>query len=101
NRSPLDLPPSPTRRSSDLELRGITRTGGRLIGHSRIPGTWSEDHLPYVKWNVRRGRPAGLLTLRVRYKGRVGDWFDLLLIPPDRSEEHTSELQSPYDLVCR
>src|SRR5438093_10813071 len=65
------------------ELRGITRTGGRLIGHSRIPGTWSEDHLPYVKWNVRRGRPPGLLTLRVRYKGRVGDWFDLLLIPTD------------------
>src|SRR5437867_8245883 len=21
--------------------------------------------------------------------------------PPERSEEHTSELQSPYDLVCR
>src|SRR5436190_13530219 len=24
------------------ELRGITRKGGRLIGNSRIPGTWSE-----------------------------------------------------------
>src|SRR5207248_8560428 len=22
-------------------------------------------------------------------------------LPPERSEEHTSELQSPYDLVCR
>src|SRR5438094_6219348 len=22
-------------------------------------------------------------------------------VPPPRSEEHTSELQSPYDLVCR
>src|SRR5439155_712297 len=43
------------------ELRGITRKGGRLIGNSRIPGTWSEDHLPYVKWNVPRGlRPAEL-----------------------------------------
>src|SRR5207248_5116297 len=97
NRSPLDLPPSPTRRSSDLELRGITRTGGRLIGHSRIPGTWSEDHLPYVKWNVRRGRPAGLLTLRVRYKGRVGDWFDLLLIPPDELAKAAHE--TGWDLV--
>ena len=65
------------------DLRGIVRKGGRLIGSSRIPGTWSEDHLPYVKWNVRRGRPPGLLTLRVRYKGRIGDWFDLLLIPPE------------------
>src|SRR5437867_7856602 len=24
-----------------------------------------------------------------------------LQLPPERSEEHTSELQSPYDLVCR
>jgi SAM-dependent methyltransferase len=65
------------------DLREITRKGARLIGHSRIPGTWSEDHLPYVKQNLRRGRPPGLLTLRVRYKGQVGDWFDLLLIPPE------------------
>src|SRR5437660_1092339 len=73
------------------------RNGGRLIGHSRIPGTWSEDHLPYVKWNVRRGRPAGLLTLRVRYKGRVGDWFDLLLIPPDELAKAAHE--TGWDLV--
>jgi len=73
------------------ELRGITRKGARLIGHSRIPGTWSEDHLPYVKWNVRRGRPPGLLTLRVRYKGLVGDWFDLLLIPPEELARHAHE----------
>jgi len=65
------------------DLREITRKGARLIGHSRIPGTWSENHLPYVKWNIRRRRPPGLITLRVRYKGRVGDWFDLLLIPPE------------------
>src|SRR5207248_9342245 len=25
----------------------------------------------------------------------------MLLVPDQRSEEHTSELQSPYDLVCR
>lgn len=65
------------------DLREITRKEARLIGHSRIPGTWSEDHLPYVKQNIRRGRPPGLLTLRVRFKGQVGDWFDLLLIPPE------------------
>jgi hypothetical protein len=65
------------------DLREITRKGARLIGHSRIPGTWSEDHLPYVKWNLRRHRPPGLLTLRVRYKGRIGDWFELLLISPE------------------
>lgn len=65
------------------DLRSIMRRKGRLIGHSRIPGTWSPDHLPYVKWNLERHRPPGLITLRVRYKGHVGDWFDLLLIPPE------------------
>jgi SAM-dependent methyltransferase len=65
------------------ELREIMTPRGRLIGHSRIPGTWSEDHLPYVKRNLARRRPPGLITLRVRYKERIGDWFDLLLIPPE------------------
>ncbi len=64
-------------------LREITTRRGRIVGHTRIPGTWSSDHLPYVKWNLKRGRPAGLITLRVRYKGRVGDWFDLLLLSPE------------------
>src|SRR5437867_6548876 len=32
--------------------------------------------------------------------GTVSNWgFEMG--PPHRSEEHTSELQSPYDLVCR
>ncbi len=79
------------------DLRQITRKGARLIGHSRIPGTWSEIHLPYVKANLRRKRPPGLLRLRVRYKGRVGDWFELLLLPPEElarlAEETGWELQ--------
>ena len=73
----------PRMRAFFRDLRTIMRRGGRLIGHSRMPGTWSEDHLPYVKRNLRRKRPPGLLTLRVRYKGRVGDWFDLLLTAPE------------------
>src|SRR5207248_9950116 len=34
------------------------------------------------------------------FDGFVGFWV-LALAPCWRSEEHTSELQSPYDLVCR
>jgi len=73
----------PRMRKFLRDLREIMKPRGRLIGNSRIPGTWSEDHLPYVKSNIRRKRPPGLITLRVRYKGRVGDWFDLLLLPPE------------------
>lgn len=65
------------------DLKSAMRRGGRLIGHSRLPGTWSEDHLPYVRRNIARGRPPGLLTLRVHYRGHVGDWFDLLILSPE------------------
>src|SRR5437867_9116940 len=44
---------------------------------------------PYLR--LLRGSPVRHVNTR-----RDGD-----LIPIDRSEEHTSELQSPYDLVCR
>src|SRR5437867_9693475 len=40
----------------------------------------------------------------VQALGRVGDLATTLgaaRADADRSEEHTSELQSPYDLVCR
>ncbi len=73
----------PRMRQFLRDLKPFVRRGGKLIGHSRIPGTWSEHHLPYVRRNIARGRPAGLLTLRVRYKGRIGEWFDLLIQSPE------------------
>ncbi len=80
----LGLPGDVPRMRAFLRgLQPVMRRGGRLVGHGRIPGTWSVDHLPYVKRNIARGRPAGQLTLRVRYKGRIGDWFNLLLLSPD------------------
>src|SRR5256885_4465843 len=48
---------------------------------------------------------AGLFGLwRIRKPGNSphgGDWSDLLPAWGERSEEHTSELQSPCNLVCR
>lgn len=73
----------PRTRAFLRDLKPTLRRGGRLIGHSRLPGTWSEDHLPYVRRNIARRRPPGLLTLRVRYKGRIGDWFELLILSPE------------------
>src|SRR5437867_9543155 len=37
----------------------------------------------------------------LRKRGLTVDTFLALGDPAQRSEEHTSELQSPYDLVCR
>src|SRR5207248_7617739 len=43
------------------------------------------------------------LGLNAKHQHRVGDrqLGVQVLRDRDRSEEHTSELQSPYDLVCR
>ncbi len=73
----------PRMRTFLRSLKLTMRRGGRLIGHGRMPGTFSPDHLPYVKRNIARGRPPGQLTLRVHYKGRTGDWFNLLLMSPE------------------
>src|SRR5207248_9485837 len=70
----------PTRRSSDLmqEVLGIS---GLLLVKA-----FSKERQEEVRF---RDLNLGLRWLKVR-EAMIG-----------RSEEHTSELQSPYDLVCR
>src|SRR5207248_4967744 len=70
-----DLPSFPTRRSSDLD-RGVPADGVRH--HRREPGP--------------RGGERERRRAHVQLTGEDGGV---------RSEEHTSELQSPYELVCR
>src|SRR5436309_12111251 len=53
---------------------------------------------PWIRWPRRRslGRPSPP-SARARKSPRVSKW----LAPMRRSEEHTSELQSRENLVCR
>src|SRR5207249_10193964 len=91
----------PTRRSSDL--------GARLEGRAAI----AEQAASYM-----RALPDGRLVIRSvveTSEGAVVEWTlsgthtgDLPGLPAngeqvalDRSEEHTSELQSRFELVCR
>src|SRR5438094_7698223 len=85
SRDPPDLPSFPTRRTSDLreQLRVEVAPAERLL----------------------LDLEAGELPLELG-DGRVLNRLDRLRLDlrvPDvqRSEEHTSELQSPYDIVCR
>src|SRR3972149_2016508 len=69
----LGLPGDPPEmRRFFRDLHALTTRRGRIVGHTRIPGTWIPHHLPYVKGNIARGRPPGLIRLRIRYKERGG-----------------------------
>src|SRR5207248_9173355 len=82
-----DLHSFPTRRSSDLttlELRVSFRRWPVIAQHLFIFQTAQE--FEFAK--LLRLEPAGRFELPAKSQKM-------------RSEEHTSELQSPYDLVCR
>src|SRR5204862_6883538 len=70
-----DLPSFPTRRSSDLELRALATS---------VSTAW--------RLRFRRGPRRRLPRHR---------WLRAYRAEDDRSEEHTSELQSRRELVCR
>src|SRR5437762_4288185 len=92
-----DLHSFPTRRSSDLEVREAEdlhrgKAGGRLRGavlaHGQIDGLVAcEVHAVAIE--IADQTVAG------------NDDRILFQLPTGRSEEHTSELQSPMYLVCR
>src|SRR5207248_10435061 len=79
-----DLHSFPTRRSSDL---------GPM---DRVTASRNMHHVPH---RIARMALDGLKRVRVNTLDAVGDYIHAEDI--ERSEEHTSELQSPYDLVCR
>src|SRR5699024_12292951 len=105
-RSPRAPPSFPTRRSSDLRFRLVA--GWELVISAPKYNCCGQAH--------RRGRSARIVIFQGQAYTSVSD-TDLYRIatvepkaarpcllpstPLARSEEHTSELQSRFDLVCR
>src|SRR5206468_12716298 len=98
SRPPRVLHPFPTRRSSDLTAGKETYPAGRFL-YSAMP----RDGEVVLDFNKAYSPPCAFT-----------DYATCPLPPPqnrlpvrveagekDRSEEHTSELQSRSDLVCR
>jgi len=69
-------------------LKKLTRDGARIVAESlNVYATDKPEHLAYHARNRQRGRLPGELRLRVRYRDRIGDWFDYLMVPQTELEE--------------
>src|SRR5207244_12019964 len=79
------IPSFPTRRSSDLVC--VPRCEQARAGFS-----WRTKKIPWMRRGFWRSRPP-------EFRAAPAPCVFLLLLV--RSEEHTSELQSPDHLVCR
>jgi SAM-dependent methyltransferase len=65
-------------------LRRLRPLADRIVAASNDPyATEDPVHLAYQERNRDRGRMAGQLRLRVRYRDLVGPWFDYLIVSPD------------------
>lgn len=62
-------------------LHKITGPKASIIAESNDPHkTKDAIHHEYHQLNKKRGRMAGQLRIRVRFKKHIGDWFDYLLV---------------------
>ena len=70
------------------ELHRITTKRAVLIAESVDPYMTSEAaHRKYHNVNRQRGRMAGQIRIRVRFRECVGPWFDYLLVAPAEMEQ--------------
>src|SRR2546426_8720927 len=61
--------------------------------HTRLQGDWSSDVCSSDLWSIKRRRDGR--------KSAADQPMPTAACAHSRSEEHTSELQSPCNLVCR
>src|SRR5207249_11805562 len=80
----------PTRRSSDLKQSRFPL----LLGRERKRRSGPDELRRALLWNGWHGGPSCRVVLVVVHQ-------DHSVACVRRSEEHTSELQSRFDLVCR
>lgn len=66
----------------------VTNDDAAIIAESQDPyETDNEFHLDYHKMNLERGRMAGQLRIRSRYKKYATPWFDYLLVSQDEMKD--------------
>jgi hypothetical protein len=80
---------SPRKAATMLRrLHRLTSPGGRIVAESRgVYDTDDPHHLAYHERNRRRGRMAGELRIRVRYRDAATPWFDYLIVSQDEMRD--------------
>lgn len=69
-------------------LHRLSSSRGRILGETLDPYVTDDAaHLAYHERNRRRGRMAGQIRLRVRYRDYATPWFDYLFLSHDELEE--------------
>ena len=69
-------------------LKQLTGQKSRIIGESvDVYATDKPEHLAYHARNRKRGRLAGEIRLRVRYRDLIGEWFDYLMVSQAEMQE--------------
>src|SRR5207253_5700066 len=90
------LPSFPTRRSSDLDVLQDSYLRWADVDLATVRDTKS-----YLAQLVTRQALNALREGARRREDYIGPWLPEPLLFDERSEEHTSELQSRGHLVCR
>jgi SAM-dependent methyltransferase len=63
------------------KIHQITAPNALIIAESNNPYKTDDPvHLSYHKLNRGRGRMAGQLKIRIRFRNYISDWFDYLLV---------------------
>lgn len=74
------------------KMSQITKPDAQIIAGTRNPYiTDDADHLEYHKLNKKRGRMAGQIRMRIRYRKTVGEWFDYLFVSPEEMRDILSD----------
>lgn len=69
------------------KLSKVTSENGRIIAQTNdVYKTDAPEHLDYHEFNRKRGRMAGQIRLRVRYKKYATPWFDYLMVSKEEME---------------
>ena len=69
-------------------LHRIISDDGVFLAESIHPtDTKKRAHVRYHRMNIARGKPPGQVKLRIKYRGKTGGWFDLLMVTPEEMRQ--------------